>query len=144
MKVAVSQVYIEVGVYYPFSYRFQVYISDELSKLVSPSAAYVERYGADYDLIINMSAKSGLTSAEVKGPTVFRKTKDVEYTVFLPFDRQERCDRASFRRALRELLGQITLILVRLEVDVSQLIRRSEAIVDRIVDDERMFEDRDV
>src|SRR5262249_28304632 len=86
MKVAFSQVYIEPGANFPFSVHFQRLLTTEVTALVQPSANFLETYGEVSELIFRVSAKHRLEDNEIKGPTVFKKEKDVEFTVFLPFD----------------------------------------------------------
>jgi hypothetical protein len=80
------QVYISPGVCFPFSAAFQRYLSAQVSELVDPSPLFTTKYGDGFKLIFNVSAKGGILESEIRGPAVFRRTSDVEFTVFLPFD----------------------------------------------------------
>jgi hypothetical protein len=133
MRVYVTQIYIEAGVYYPFSHHFQNFISDELTKRLTPSDAFISKYAEDFNLIFNMSAKAKIPTAEIKGPTVFRKDKDVEYTIFLPFNIHDVQSSEVYRQTLRLLISSISSVLIDLEIDASQLLRDSEDIVERIL-----------
>jgi len=139
MKIFVSQIYVEVGVSYPFSHRFQKYLSEELSKRISASDTFVREYAEDFDVVFNVSAKADIMQPEIKGPTVFRKDKDVEFTVFLPFDKQEPHGQDAYRRVLRQLIHRVVDVLKTLEMDVSQLSRDSDEIVEGIVTDPTMI-----
>ncbi len=139
MNVYVSQMYVEVGAVYPFSVHFQRYLGEELSKRVPSSDAFVSRYGIDFDLIFRMSAKSNISVAEIKGPTIFKKDKDIEFTIFLPFNKEGPLRPGVYRRALVQLMGQIAEVLIRLGLDVSQLTQDSDAIIDSILDNPKMF-----
>ena len=86
MQVFFGQIYIKPGISFGFSHRFQTYLGQKVSALVSPSREFTERYGSDWELMFRISAKEGITENELRGPTVFRKDKDVEFTIFLPFD----------------------------------------------------------
>ena len=86
MKVHFRQIYIEPGVTFPFSCDLQRRLAREVSALVEPSAKFLKKYGDDFELTFNVSAKSGIDANEIRGPSVFRRAKDVEYTIFLPFD----------------------------------------------------------
>ncbi len=86
MKVFFRQTYIETGATFPFSVHFQRRMTEVVTSLVVPSAKFLSKYGDDYDLIFNVSAKRGLQENEIRGPGIYRRTKDVEYSVFLPFD----------------------------------------------------------
>jgi hypothetical protein len=86
MKVFVSQLNIQPGVSFPFSHVMQSLLHETLSALAVPSPAFTDKYGADFNLIVRLSAKREPKQNEIKGPTVFKKEKEVEYTLFLPFE----------------------------------------------------------
>ena len=88
MKIYIAQFYLEAGVAYSLSYCFQSFLGDELSGRVDLSKQFIEKYGEDYELMFRVSAKSSLAEPEVKGPTVFKDDKDIEYSIFLPFDKK--------------------------------------------------------
>jgi hypothetical protein len=116
MKVVITQAYIEPGVRFPFSHVMQGWLERELSALASPSPSFVKKYGPGYNLVIYMSAKRGLTESEIKGPAVFKKMMDVEYTLFLPFDRiVEQGD--MYRAALGRVCDGVRSIFARAGID---------------------------
>jgi hypothetical protein len=140
MQVHFGQIYIEQGAYFPFTCAFQRYISDEVSSLVAPSRKFVTKCGEDYDLVFNVSAKHSLEENEIRGPTVFRKTRDVEYTIFLPFGvimREPHPPTA----ALNWMFAGAYDVFDRLEMDTSDVRLRQHAIVEHILSDPSMFED---
>jgi hypothetical protein len=140
MSIYVSQIYPEAGVSYPFNHRFQKYLSDLVSAKVETSKKFADLYGPEYDLIFRMSAKEGLAKPEIKGPTVFKRDKDVEYTVFLPFDRSVEMDAETLSRALDFLLTSMIEILKELEMTTTGLSTELSAIVDRILGDAKMID----
>jgi hypothetical protein len=140
MSIYVSQIYPEAGVSYPFNHRFQKYLSDLVSAKVETSKKFADLYGPEYDLIFRMSAKEGLAKPEIKGPTVFKRDKDVEYTVFLPFDRSVEMDAKTLSRALDFLLTSMIEILKELEMTTTGLSTELSAIVDRILGDAKMID----
>jgi hypothetical protein len=140
MSIYVSQIYPEAGVSYPFNHRFQKYLSDLVSAKVGTSKKFADMYGPEYDLIFRMSAKEGLAKPEIKGPTVFKRDKDVEYTVFLPFDRSVEMDAKTLSRALDFLLTSMIEILKELEMTTTGLSAELSAIVDRILGDAKMID----
>jgi len=142
MRIYVSQIYIEVGVEYPFSHHFQIYISEELTRRVAASERFVSEYAEDFDLIFRVSAKAGIAQPEVRGPTVFAKDRDVEFTIFLTFDKTEAPGEQKYRRVLRQLVDQIIEVLRGLDMDVSRLSQESNRIVERIVGDPKMIVQR--
>ncbi len=85
MKISFGQVYVEVGANFPFSHHFQRLLSETFSQLATPTEAFTKRFGADFELMVRISARRNLSENEIKGPTVFKRDKDVEYTLFLPY-----------------------------------------------------------
>jgi len=119
MRICVTQIYIRVGVNFPFSHLFQKWLADALTQRVSPSDYFLNRYSAEYCLVFNVSAKAEIKAPEIVGPSVFKKTHDVEYTVFLPFDRDEDYERTGYRRVMAFLFEGIVAVLRGLRIDTS-------------------------
>jgi hypothetical protein len=86
MRVSIGQIYIVPGATFPFSHHMQLWLGEKLSSACNEPGEFQKRHGADFELMVRVSAKKGTSENEIKGPTVFRKTRDVEYTLFLPFD----------------------------------------------------------
>jgi hypothetical protein len=139
MRVAFGQTYIEGGANFPFSHHFQKRLLEEVTALVEPSPKFCAKYGKDWDLIFNISAKKALRDNEIRGPTVFRKAKDVEYTIFLPFRVIMQYDDAP-RVALRYLLKGVCEVLDQLEIDKRKLVERQESLIEEICSDPTMLE----
>ena len=138
MKVYFGQLYIRPGINFPFSHIFQHYISEKVTALTFASAKFVQEYGEDFDLIFRMSAKEGLRQNEIRGPTVFRRTKDVEYSIFLPFDvivGEPDVPRA----ALRYLFDGVCDVFNRLGIDRRQVAEASDSIIEQVCSDPAMF-----
>ncbi|MFN9878321.1 MAG: hypothetical protein ACK557_07565, partial [Planctomycetota bacterium] len=85
-------------------------------------------------------AKSGLVAPEIKGPTVFKRDKDVEYTVFLPFDRAADLETSTLSRVLEMLLASVISILNGLGMSTMSLVNNSRAIVSQILSDNKMID----
>jgi hypothetical protein len=134
MKIYVTQIYIQAGVGFPFTHRFQQFISRELTNRVQLSERFIEQYGEDFDLTFNMSAKSEIADTEIKGPTVFRRDKDVEYTIFLPFDDQTQ-DSDLLHSIVVKLLAGIVRVLDDLKFDTTRLSGDSLSLADHVVND---------
>lgn len=141
MKVFVSQIYIEVDASYPFSHDFQKWISQELTKRIKPSAQFVERYSEDYNLIFNMSAKLNISAPEIRGPSVFRKTSDVEFTIFLPHEGRTHNEPSGYERPLEILFSCITSVLKSLGMDASEVVKDSPALIKQIISNPAMIRD---
>ena len=139
MEVHFSQVYIEPGVDFPFSWRFQRYFSQRITGLVAPSGKFIEDYGSDFSLVFNVSAKRTIQENEIRGPTVFRETKDVEYTVFVPFDVITGGSDV-MKSALRFLMRGACSVFEGLEIDTSKIVEEEESIIHVVCSDPVMFE----
>ncbi len=138
MKIFVGQIYIEAGINYPFSHIFQRWISNELSSLVPSSPEFDLKY-PEFSLVFNMSAKAELLSPLIKGPTVFKKTKDVEYSIFLPYLEHDRSDPRSLREPLKLFLDAVVTVLKSLGADVSELLVHSNSLIEHILTDPAMI-----
>jgi hypothetical protein len=84
-KLRVSQVYVHVGIEFPFSHLAQRFLERELLEVMDVSL-FDKRYGSDFHIVLNVSAEQATRTPRIAGPAVFRRTKDVEYTIFIPFD----------------------------------------------------------
>jgi hypothetical protein len=140
MKAYFGQIYIAPGVRFPFSHLFQAYLSKEITALVEPSHTFVKKYGSDFNLIFNVSAKRAIQDNEIKGPTVFKKTKDVEYTVSLPFDVITR-DAEVPKSALKFLLNGVCSVFESLDIGTAKIMERKGALIESICSDPTMFEE---
>lgn len=138
MKVWFGQIYIEPGVGFPFSHFFQLRLASEVTDLVAASTKFIGRYGADFELMFRISAKQGLQDNEIRGPTVFKKAKDLEYTVFLPYDVIMRDARAP-RTALEFLLKGVCEVFDRLDIDKAKLVEKQGSLIDGICSDPTML-----
>lgn len=140
MRACFGQVYIEPGVDFPFSHLFQQRLSREVTELVEPSAKFLKKCGSDFDVMFNVSAKQSLEDNEIKGPVVFRKYKNVEFTVFLPFDAIMRKADAP-RVALEFLLKGVSQAFDKLEIDKTKFLERHDSIIAGICADPTMLEE---
>ena len=138
MKIHAGQIYIQPNVRFPFSVAFQRWLSAELSQSTKPSVAFSQTYGEDFDLMFRISAKAELTNCEICGPTVFRKTGDVEFTVFLPFTVIQRKPEP-IRAAIEFLIDGILSVFERLGIDTTWLERNRDAMVEHVVTDDAML-----
>jgi hypothetical protein len=139
MQVFFGQIYIQVGVGFPFSHRFQRRLSNEVTAVTVPSAKFINKYGADYNLMFNVSAKKEIQDNEIRGPTVFKKDKDVEYTVFLPFDVITRNPEVA-KSALGFLLKGVCYVFELLDIETASLVERQASLIEQICADPMMFD----
>ncbi|HKD36361.1 MAG TPA: hypothetical protein VKB78_06155 [Pirellulales bacterium] len=140
MKIEVIQVYITPGVVFPFTHYFQRRVNEALTSLVQPSAEFIAKYGADYTLIFYMSAKRQLAQTEIAGPGVFRKDRDVEYTLFLPFDEIVQ-DKDVQGATLKALFDAIRSVLNSLGFDTKRLSAHEAGLIDEIKSNPKMYDE---
>ncbi len=138
MKIHFGQIYIEPGVFFPFSCLFQRLLSDEVSALLEPSTKFIQRYGADWELVFRISAKRAIPDNEIRGPSVFKKDKDVEFTIFLPFDVIR-----SSASAIEFLLQGVCTVLASLGFDTTQIRSRQASLAECLSSDPRILEPGD-
>ncbi len=139
MRIHFGQVYIEPGVDFPFSHHFQRRLAQEVSALVEPSRMFLQRYGNDFKMVFNISAKQAIVENELRGPTVFKKTKSVEYTIFLPFDVITQCSDVP-RAALKFLLNGTCAVLETMSICTDKIVEMQDLLIDQICSDPAMFE----
>lgn len=141
MKVWFAQEWAEAAAVFPFSHVFQRRLSAAVTALVEPSDLYVKKFGADFELMFRISAKSDLNVYELRGPSVYRKAKDVEYTVFLPFTSIMRTADAP-RQAMNVLLDGAIEVLETLEISTLRLREGRVGIVEELCADPEMLHER--
>lgn len=140
MTVHFGQIYIEPDIYFDFSTDFQLYLAKAVSELIDISPTYIKRFGGDYELMFRVSAKTCVKENDIKGPQVFRKDKDVEYTIFLPYKTIMR-NEDFYREALRYLFQGVYTVLESLDIDVARLKERESSLIDTICGDPSMFQE---
>jgi len=86
-----------------------------------------------------MSAKSEIRELEIRGPAVYKKTKDVEYTIFLPYDIISSSGDDKISGALRYLLEGIVRVLEALKIDVREVLKRTDLIIEHVRSDPSMI-----
>jgi len=138
MRVHFGQIYIQPGVTFPFSHRLQRRLAEEVTRLVTASATFTSKYGPDWDLMFRISAKTDIGENEIRGPTVFRKDKDVEYTIFLPFDIIAQTDSVP-HLALQFLLEGCCRVFREIGIDSAALEETMEPMIESICSDPKMF-----
>lgn len=141
MRVSVGQIYTKPGVSFPFSHRMQRWLSEELSRVAgadSASAEFLRRYGVGFELVVRIGADTQIVDNEIRGPTVFKKDRSVEFSVFLPFDvivaSAEGC-----RVALEYMLDGIRAIFCQAGIDPERLEEKKTFFIERICSDPAML-----
>jgi hypothetical protein len=138
MKIFIGQVYIKPGVSFEFSHRMQLWLGEQMSLVACDSTRFQNKFGRDFDLMIRVSADTQITDNRIKGPAVFRKSKDVEYTVFLPFDVISKATDGC-RAALTFLLAGIHSVFQQAGIDTKALDEQKNSIIEHICSDPTML-----
>lgn len=116
------------------SHDFKVALSEAMSRLVKPSPWFIKKYGRDFDVHFYFSTKSESSENEIRGPGVYRKGKDVEYSINLPFDVIRRSADIP-QSALTFLFHGACTALERLQIDTARLVAQQDAIIRGICTD---------
>jgi hypothetical protein len=127
MKIFVGQIYVIPGVVFPFSIKFQIWLGNSLTNRVRPSEHFCNKYSADFDIGFRISAKNDIDQPEIKGPTVFRRDNDVEFTIFLPYTSViDYYDPQNILLVFKEMLRSIIHVLDAAAVHVDSTVLEAE------------------
>jgi hypothetical protein len=158
---------VEQGAEFPFNCNFQRYMFEQITSFVTSSPWFSGKYGDDWNLIFNISARWSMDEddtergvklseqaqakldryrsftseplrVEVRGPTVFKKTKDVEYSIFLPFRRVIESETPPVT-ALNYIFAGVYSVLERMQIDTSKLRAEQDRIIRHICSEPKMF-----
>ena len=140
MKIHFGQIYIQAGINFSFNHIFQNFISEKVTELVEISSKFLEFFTEDYSLIFNVSAKKELAINEIVGPAVYKKDKDVEYSIFLPYVPIMQQPEPN-RSALEHLFEGVYKILGEYDIDVSKLQNNQERLIAEILSSPKMFKE---
>ena len=130
MKIFVGQIYIKPGVSFPFSLRFQKWLGDALTQRVVASEVFRNAYSDSFSLGLRISAKDDIDQTEIKGPTVFKRDKSVEFTIFLPHRVCDYNEPECSLGVLRLILRSAVLVLEELGLDAAKVKIDSSALED--------------
>ena len=139
MKIYFGQIYIQVGISFPFNHLFQRFLGAKVTELVEPSPKFIKLHSEDYCLIFRISAKKELFTNEIVGPAIYKKDKDVEFSIFLPFTFIVQNTDPN-REALNYLFEGIYEVLGKYEISVEALKSEQSGIIDTIMSSPEMFE----
>lgn len=124
---------------FPFSHTFQLRLSKEITSLVEPSTSLIKKYGKEFELMFRISAKQALREVEIKGPTLFKKSNDIEYTMFLPFNEIILHPDAP-KRVLILIFRSVCNVLQSLEIDTRNISVSQDGIISAICSDVSMLQ----
>lgn len=139
MKIYFGQIYIQVGVSFPFNYLFQNFLGTKVTEFVQSSPKFIKLYGEDYSLIFRVSAKKELTTNEIKGATIYKKKKHIEFTIFLPYTLIMQNAEPN-KEALKFLFDGIYEVLDKYEINTSMLKSEQDKIINKIMSSPEMFD----
>lgn len=126
MKIFIGQIYIKAGVIFPFSLRFQKWLGDALSERVEATECFINEFGVGARLGIRISAKENIDQPEIKGPTVFKRDKCVEFTIFLPYQSSDYYDPTVAASLVEQLLQSVVIILQKIGLDPVNVVRDAD------------------
>jgi hypothetical protein len=168
MQVYITMFPIESGAYVPFNHVFQRYMYEQVTKLIAPSSWFAAKYGEDWKLIFRISARwspdeddtdrgvklsetaraslaryrsftSDPLRVEVRGPTIFKKAKDVEYSIFLPFRHIVERGNPTVA-ALQHIFAGVYAVLEKMEFDTSTLRAEQDRIIKHVCSEPKMID----
>jgi hypothetical protein len=140
LRIHIVQIYVNAGIRYSFTHVFQRRMQEILSNLVRPSGEFSRRYGSDFAVVFNLSAQTGISVPRIVGPAVYRKTKDVEYTIFLPHDGSDANQLDDYTKQIRDFLAGVIDVLERLKLDAAPVKEKTDDIVREISSDPAMID----
>lgn len=117
----------------------QRWMAEQLSALSSEFSQAQTKYGSDFELMVRLGADTEMTQNAIKGPSVFRKTKDIEYFLDLPFDVIARSSEGR-RMAAEFLLDGIRTIFEKAGIEVASLDEKRASIIDHLCSDPTMLD----
>jgi hypothetical protein len=123
MKIFVGQIYAKAGVNFPFTIRFQQWLGAALSERTAATEEFSNMFGAGFGLGLRISAKEEIDQTEIKGPTVFKRDKDVEFSIFLPHRPKVYHDPAVAVLLVDQVLQSVTVILQQIGLDPTNVAR---------------------
>jgi hypothetical protein len=116
----------------------QVWLTKELSTVASVSAEFEKKFGTGFSLMVRVSADTQILDNEIAGPTIFKKDKDVEFTVFLPFDAIS-AETEGCRKALEYLLSGIRAVFQKVGIGTDMLDEKRTFIIEHICTEPAML-----
>jgi hypothetical protein len=168
MRVFICMFPVEHGAYIPFNHIFQKYIAEQVTALVDPSPWFVAKYGEDWRLMFRISSnwspddedmdravqlsdseKVKLARyrsftleplrVELRGPTVYKKDQEVEYSIFLPFRLVIESEHPP-ATALEYIFAGVYTVLEKMQIDTSRLRTEQDRVVQHGCSDATMID----
>jgi hypothetical protein len=120
VRIHYTQIYVQPGILFPFTHIWQKRMSEWATNATTPSEAFKQTYGEDWNLGFNVSAKQSIDHTEIRGPQRFKKDREVEFTMFLPYDVVQLQDEP-LRAAVRLTVEATVEVLQRLQIDTDPM-----------------------
>lgn len=139
MKIFFSQIYIQAGVNFNFSHQFQIFLSKKISGLLCASEKFLKLHDEDYSIIFRISAKKELAINEIKGATIYKKDKDIEFTIFMPYSVIIKTENPK-KTALQYLFLGIYEALSKYDIDIHKIVAKENEIITYILASPEMFD----
>ena len=138
MKVWISQFYLDAAASFSFTHVMQLFVSAELSSVADDCSDFQRKHGPDFELMVRINADAMLSENKIMGPTVFKKTKDVEYVVTLPFGVVTKAPDGR-RAAMEFLMAGIRSVFLKVGINPTKLDERAAFIIDHVCSDPTML-----
>jgi hypothetical protein len=139
MKCYFSQVYIDPNARFYFSHKFQKTLGEIVNREILDWNGFALIFDSEFNLIINISAKSGIAYPEIVGPGVFRKNRTVEFTVFIPYAADCRNDRDCLFNVLEDLFRGLDIILRDMSIKFNDLNSARQVMFEMVLGDPDMM-----
>jgi len=140
MRIHISELYVDSGATHPFSHLLTQWMGEQLTKRVEPSEMFIRKYSKDFNVVFRLSAKVGIAQPEIAGPTLFRRTKDVEYSIFLPHEGRPPKTKSACKEPLRLFLDSVVKVLQVLKIDTQSIEQDAPGMIEHVISDSAMFE----
>ena len=139
MQISFGQIYATPGVTFPWTIYFQKRLGETVSGLVRQGPDFLARYGEDWRLMIRISAKRAIESIELRGPSVFRKDRSVEYSIFLPYDQIPNGTDFAVP-ALHSLFAGVREVFTKVGIEHNDLVAAEDRLIAEFSEDPRAVE----
>lgn len=87
MTFRLGVIFPEVGVDFPISFKVNQFLLDKLIADLPKECQRVEVDGKPFSLGVVISTRKNKTDLSIQGPSVSRKHKMVDYTIWIPFQK---------------------------------------------------------
>jgi len=85
MSFRTASIFSEVGVDFPISYKVNQLLLDRLVKKLQKENQEVNVKGEFFSLGVIVSTRKNVTDLSFQGPSISKKYKMVDYTIWMPF-----------------------------------------------------------